>query len=177
MVQRTCKKCLVNFEGWRNSKYCPECKIKTIVEYQKNYFKNLPKEKRQQIAQKQKPYFKQWTLKNQDKVRQWKEKNKEKLLQYAKEYNQEYQKQQRILNPVKVKEKRRERFYKDYYNRTIEEVNELKKIGCYLCGYNKLLDMVCLHHIDKNPKNNNAQNLKPLCMSCHYAVHKGFLQI
>ncbi len=126
---------------------------------------------------KAKPYRDEWIKNNQDKINEWRIKNKDKLRVYGLEYAKEYNKQMRILNPLKVRDDRRRRFYRQYYDRSVEEVTELKKNGCALCGYTKILDMVCLHHKDKNPKNNNASNFIPLCASCHYGVHKGYISL
>ena len=43
-------------------------------------------------------------------------------------------------------------------------------IKCFLCGLEDKEIMV-VHHIDKNRKNNKPENLKWLCPNCHYLVH------
>lgn len=53
------------------------------------------------------------------------------MKEYHKKYIKEYKRKQYELNPLKMKEKRRIRFYKDYYNLTLEQVNEIKKNGCF----------------------------------------------
>ncbi len=45
-----------------------------------------------------------------------------------------------------------------------------KPIICRSCGYNNELVLLA-HHIDKNRKNNKAENLEWLCRNCHYLVH------
>lgn len=40
---------------------------------------------------------------------------------------------------------------------------------CFICGYVSISNHV--HHIDKNPTNNNAFNLLPLCPDCHKNIH------
>ena len=40
---------------------------------------------------------------------------------------------------------------------------------CEKCGS---LDNICIHHIDKNNKNNHIKNLQALCRSCHISLHK-----
>lgn len=46
-----------------------------------------------------------------------------------------------------------------------------KELGsvCLDCGG----DMVALHHLDGNNKNDSLENLIPLCNSCHFKRHKG----
>jgi len=41
---------------------------------------------------------------------------------------------------------------------------------CFICGLASVRNHV--HHIDRNPSNNNAFNLLPLCPECHKNVHK-----
>jgi hypothetical protein len=41
---------------------------------------------------------------------------------------------------------------------------------CNLCGKDNL-KMLCVHHLDRNRKNNNMQNLIWLCRNCHFLVH------
>lgn len=42
---------------------------------------------------------------------------------------------------------------------------------CARCGYNEFKCSVQIHHIDENRKNNNKENLIPLCANCHSALH------
>lgn len=41
---------------------------------------------------------------------------------------------------------------------------------CEGCGYNKE-EILQVHHIDRNRKNNNLSNLKLICPNCHYEEH------
>lgn len=45
---------------------------------------------------------------------------------------------------------------------------EGEKIECEFCGSTKNLE---IHHCDKNPRNNNEDNIKILCPSCHRLWH------
>ncbi len=54
--------------------------------------------------------------------------------------------------------------YKNILKRTKNE----KK--CFLCNKNDVR-ILCVHHIDKNRKNNNIKNLTWLCRNCHFLVH------
>lgn len=40
---------------------------------------------------------------------------------------------------------------------------------CEECWSNRILQV---HHIDKNPKNNNISNLQKLCLVCHMKKHE-----
>lgn len=42
---------------------------------------------------------------------------------------------------------------------------------CMKCGYNSILGILELHHKDRNPKNNNKENLILLCPNCHSEEH------
>lgn len=46
---------------------------------------------------------------------------------------------------------------------------------CNKCGYNKYVEVLEVHHIDKNRENNNINNLEFLCPTCHREFH--FLDI
>ncbi len=39
---------------------------------------------------------------------------------------------------------------------------------CVVCGFDKI---VAVHHLDENNKNNNPQNLVPLCINHHEMIH------
>lgn len=44
------------------------------------------------------------------------------------------------------------------------------KIICNRC-HSDDIDILCVHHIDKNRKNNSYENLETLCANCHYKIH------
>ena len=47
-----------------------------------------------------------------------------------------------------------------------------KKVGkCEKCGYNKHIELLEVHHLDKNKKNNTRDNLKLFCPNCHEEWH------
>jgi hypothetical protein len=54
------------------------------------------------------------------------------------------------------------------YRSTCFEVHEKK---CIICGETKI---VAVHHMDENKKNNNPENLVPLCPTHHQYVHSKF---
>lgn len=45
--------------------------------------------------------------------------------------------------------------------------------NCEMCGSNEQLE---IHHIDKNPRNNNRDNIKILCSACHHLWHRSGAQ-
>ena len=56
--------------------------------------------------------------------------------------------------------------FNDKLKDTIKKIHNYK---CFSCSIdNKNLD---IHHIDKNKKNNNIDNLIPLCKKCHGKLH------
>jgi len=55
----------------------------------------------------------------------------------------------------------------EYRNRL---TNSRIKQFCRACGLNDKR-ILCVHHIDKNNKNHELQNLTWLCHNCHYLVH------
>jgi len=65
-----------------------------------------------------------------------------------------------------------DRYGDEFYNKEFREhLLERQKNGCLLCAINNDL---CLHHIDKDKRNNNENNLIYLCRSCHSKVHNNF---
>lgn len=52
----------------------------------------------------------------------------------------------------------------------------LKQVGrfvkCEKCGYNEHLEILGIHHIDRNHNNNALDNLIVLCPNCHSLEHK-----
>ena len=46
-----------------------------------------------------------------------------------------------------------------------------KEHRCNRCGYNKLLDILQVHHIDSDRSNNDLSNLEILCPNCHCEEH------
>ena len=56
---------------------------------------------------------------------------------------------------------------KRLYNITPELYNKITKC-CFVCSFNKVVE---LHHLDKNHKNNNEDNLIGLCPNHHMMLH------
>jgi hypothetical protein len=55
------------------------------------------------------------------------------------------------------------------YKNILKRSDFLKE--CILCGKNDIR-VLCVHHLDKNRKNNTIQNLVWLCQNCHFLVHR-----
>ena len=54
-------------------------------------------------------------------------------------------------------------------NRKIRKlVKELYGFRCKNCGFDRFLHV---HHIDRNPENNDIENLVLLCIYCHIKEH------
>jgi hypothetical protein len=49
----------------------------------------------------------------------------------------------------------------------------LKHYGrkCEICGYDKFVEVLQVHHIDRNKNNHDIENLTVLCANCHKEVH------
>lgn len=43
---------------------------------------------------------------------------------------------------------------------------------CFIC-FQDDIELLCVHHIDRNRKNNDISNLQILCANCHYRKHFG----
>lgn len=48
---------------------------------------------------------------------------------------------------------------------------------CINCDWSDVLDVLEIHHKDKNKLNNAPSNLVVLCPTCHRLVHKGYLSL
>lgn len=57
----------------------------------------------------------------------------------------------------------------EYAYRSVLGRHKIQKI-CKLCK-NKDFRILAVHHIDKNKKNNEVENLAWLCHNCHHLVH------
>lgn len=56
-----------------------------------------------------------------------------------------------------------------------EYLLEIKNtVRCIVCGYKRF---VVWHHKDQDRKNNNEENLIPLCPNHHYLVHRGEIKL
>ena len=44
---------------------------------------------------------------------------------------------------------------------------------CAVCGWNEDVDVLQIHHIDENRKNNQKENLIILCPTCHFKITIG----
>lgn len=49
--------------------------------------------------------------------------------------------------------------------------DSIKNPVCEKCGYDNILALD-IHHIDRNRKNNNLDNLQILCCNCHRLEHR-----
>ena len=52
--------------------------------------------------------------------------------------------------------------------RRMKPLVHLRDKNCQLCGSE---EMLCVHHIDRDPENNDLWNLILLCKTCHGSVH------
>lgn len=63
----------------------------------------------------------------------------------------------------------------DHYGSGITEYRKLaleKLVNkCNSCGYNKYIEVLQVHHKDRNRKNNSIDNLQILCPTCHQEEH------
>jgi hypothetical protein len=44
--------------------------------------------------------------------------------------------------------------------------------ACERCGYNEVKQILGIHHIDQNRKNNKKENLMVVCPMCHSLIHR-----
>ena len=51
-------------------------------------------------------------------------------------------------------------------------IKENKVKICEICGYNKVFEILGIHHKDGNRENNEKENLQVLCPMCHSLIHK-----
>ncbi len=48
---------------------------------------------------------------------------------------------------------------------------------CHICKYDRFEDVLQVHHIDHNRKNNDISNLVIVCPTCHSEIHKGYVLV
>jgi len=51
------------------------------------------------------------------------------------------------------------------------KLNATKELKCEVCNYNKRVEILEVHHIDRNRENNEISNLQLLCPNCHREEH------
>ena len=44
-------------------------------------------------------------------------------------------------------------------------------IKCECCGWDKYIGALHVHHLDRNRKNNDLENISILCPNCHWLIH------
>lgn len=62
---------------------------------------------------------------------------------------------------------------KKNYKKVNRYNSKILKNKCQICGYNRLPQILHVHHIDRNTSNNNIENLLVVCPTCHAEVHFG----
>lgn len=66
--------------------------------------------------------------------------------------------------------------WRDDFTPTINTYRKfMKRTGtpwrCNRCGYDKIADVLVVHHVDRNRSNNDVGNLEVLCPTCHEEEH------
>jgi Zn finger protein HypA/HybF involved in hydrogenase expression len=46
-----------------------------------------------------------------------------------------------------------------------------KESKCESCGYDKIVEVLQVHHLDRDRNNNSQDNLQILCPTCHMEIH------
>lgn len=79
------------------------------------------------------------------------------------------------INALAILKKQRsanKRIFGRWRNRRTLKAYLLDKYkACQLCGWNSKIEVLELHHIDRNKKNNKEYNLLLLCPNCHSINH------
>ena len=61
--------------------------------------------------------------------------------------------------------------YNDNKSNYRKIIFRIKPKKCESCGYDKITDILEVHHIDENRHNNTIENLQVLCPNCHCEEH------
>lgn len=72
-------------------------------------------------------------------------------------------KSQRHLKPISTVQAARGRAHR--------VIKQVRRLICDECGHDGTERKIEIHHIDRNPFNNELSNLRPLCKSCHGRAH------
>jgi len=74
-----------------------------------------------------------------------------------------------------------EKMWPKHYNRNGGSVDFYRRLAwhsykhyCAGCGYDKIPEILEVHHIDRNRKNNKVENLILLCSTCHTIITLGY---
>jgi len=63
----------------------------------------------------------------------------------------------------------------DHYNDGISSFREIilrnKEARCEICNFNKVPEILQVHHVDRDRTNNSLTNLQLLCPNCHIEIH------
>lgn len=63
------------------------------------------------------------------------------------------------------------RFGKGHASYRRQAFEAADKIECEKCGWDKEIDVLQVHHIDRNRRNHSINNLQILCPNCHLLEH------
>ena len=67
--------------------------------------------------------------------------------------------------------------YERGYDRRWSKVRKMKLMESPLCercqAAGRVVPAVLVHHVDRDPRNNESGNLEALCLACHQDEHKG----
>ena len=157
-----CKNCNKEFNKTHHlQKHCSKDCGKEYNRKRSSKWKRVYAEKDPDYYKKQSNKFKE---NNPDYSKDYYHKNKVKICASGRKW--------RKNNPEKAYEINRRNsiktHYRDYFNLTVLEANEILKGGCPICPFpSKLL----IHHLDGNKNNKSKENYLGMCYNCHQLIH------
>lgn len=118
-------------------------------------------------------------------MKEWRKRNKKYLEAHRDEANRRakifYSKNKDLIlkqrrdeyrvNPL-VRAKKKESGFRGKYSGNGIKALELAGWECSICGYNRMREVLQIHHRDGNRSNNQLSNLVVLCPTCHAETHQ-----
>lgn len=184
--QVTCPECGYTFitKSKTGETHCGYCYSKIVFDREllnrirRERWRKLNSEQLERECEKRRLYYKRNRERLREKRREYYRLNAEKIKAYVKKWKEEhpnYIRNWRLLNREKVLQEKRL-----WYQKRKEE--RVKMLGgkCQICGYNKCIASLTLHHLNPEEKEREKDWIRDdfdptkymlLCSNCHEELH------
>lgn len=186
MKEITCPKCGYTFITYSKTgeTHCGYCYSRIV--FDKELCNRIKRERRNRMSleqrEKERKTKQLYYQKNREKIRRkWKEyyrENAEKIKEYVRQWREahpDYMKKWRLLHRQKILQQK-----KLWYQQKKEERVRILGGKCQICGYDKCIAALVLHHLNQKEKERDKDWVKNdfdpskymlLCANCHEELH------